>query len=103
MATGVELIVAERERQISGEGWTPAHDDEHSRGEMAWAAVCYAAPGSVYSVYRRPRGFVFVDPWPWAEEWDKRDKDNRVRHLAKAGALIAAEIDRLQRQPNETE
>jgi len=38
--------------------------------------------------------------WPWDEEWWKPDND-AVRNLAKAGALIAAEIDRLQRlQPN---
>ena len=35
--------------------------------------------------------------WPWREgEW-KPTPDDRVRDLAKAGALIAAEIDRIQR------
>lgn len=36
---GVSLIAAERARQISREGWTPEHDDEHRNGEMAISAV----------------------------------------------------------------
>lgn len=91
-STGADLIAAERQRQMAKEGWTPAHDDEHVSGELAWAAVCYAAPGSVYS-----DGSDMVDPWPWAKEWDKRDKHDRQRRLVIAGALIAAEIDRLRR------
>jgi hypothetical protein len=35
--------------------------------------------------------------WPWDREWWKPTPNNRIRELAKAGALIAAEIDRLQR------
>lgn len=38
--------------------------------------------------------------WPWEPGWWKPGKGNsyadRVRELVKAGALIAAEIDRLQ-------
>lgn len=40
--TVLEEIAAERQRQIEVEGWTPNHDDEHDRGEMANAAACYA-------------------------------------------------------------
>jgi hypothetical protein len=72
MATGVELIAQERERQVTEEGWSAEHDDGHVRAELAWAAVCYAAPANI----------------PNAE---------RIRMLVKAGALIAAEIDRLLR------
>lgn len=35
--------------------------------------------------------------WPFSQEWWKPTPDDRIRELAKAGALIAAEIDRLQR------
>jgi hypothetical protein len=35
--------------------------------------------------------------WPWDAEWWKPSPDS-VRNLVKAGALIAAEIDRLQRK-----
>lgn len=87
---GAAAIAVERARQMSAEGWTPEHDDEHGDGAMAWAAVCYAAPGPVCNA----RG---VDPWPWDASWDKREKHPRTRRLIIAGALISAEIDRLLR------
>jgi hypothetical protein len=110
---GVALIAAERKRQIEAEGWTPSHDDEwHGDDELAWAAVCYAAPDRVYRKHEEQEiegGYggepsevsttvTFQDPWPWEEEWDKRQKHDRLRQLVIAGALIAAEIDRLKRQ-----
>ncbi|HGM7247685.1 TPA: hypothetical protein ACKQE9_006505, partial [Pseudomonas aeruginosa] len=33
-------VQAERRRQITAEGWTPEHDDEHADGQMARAAAC---------------------------------------------------------------
>lgn len=95
---GIELIIDERQRQIEVEGWTPEHDDEHICDEMARAAACYAMSEEHrdYDV----RGLV-VDysptGWPWADEWWKPTPDDRIRELVKAGALIAAEIDRLLR------
>lgn len=84
---GAELIAAERQRQIEGEGWTAEHDDKHDNGELARAAVCYAEGGT---------GVGLHEIWPWfQEEW--KPSGDRVRDLTKAGALIAAEIDRLQR------
>lgn len=110
MKTGVELIAAERERQITQEGWAPEHDDGHSGGEMALASVCYASPVPIKARLMKLcscrdaecshfDGIVasWQDPWPWGEECDKRSNPDRIRNLVKAGALIAAEIDRLQR------
>lgn len=34
-------IDAERQRQISVEGWTPEHDDQHDDGSLLQAAVFY--------------------------------------------------------------
>ena len=108
--TGIERIVDERARQIAKEGWTPEHDDQHVKGELAVAGALYATPIPLLEMRERedPHRFVFLDPWPgwWAEEWDKRLKersasattDERIRELEKAGALIAAEIDRLLRK-----
>jgi hypothetical protein len=89
---GLELIRCERERHKSREGWTPEHDDKHTGQEMALAAICYAIP-------RPALGEGIEYPWPstWDEGWFKPSKDNRIRDLEKAGALIAAEIDRLMR------
>lgn len=88
MKTGAELITEERQRQIEVEGWTPEHDKEHFDDSMAFAAAAYAIPH--YSKIDRS------DIWPWEQKWWKPTPDNRIRELQKAGALIAAEIDRLQ-------
>lgn len=91
--TGAELIAAERERQVEWEGWTPEHDDEHESGELARAGAIYAEQAG------RDWGELLHAPygWPWDEQWWKPTGD-AVRDLTKAGALIAAEIDRLQRR-----
>ena len=82
---GLARIVAERRRQISEEGWDDYHDALHDNDELARAAATYAMPD-------RLRRMV---EWPFDLEWWKPTPDNRIRELEKAGALIAAEIDRL--------
>lgn len=102
VVSGVGLIDAERQRQISEEGWTAEHDDAHDKGQMAGAAACYAMAASGFEnphcikAKRLDMDFP-VRIWPWADSWWKPADDDRVRELVKAGALIAAEIDRLQR------
>lgn len=97
--TGVELIAAERQRQIEVEGWTPDHDDEHDDGQIAKAAAVYALPDEVRSTIVdgpfRLTAFLWPRSWHWG--WFKPTPNDRVRELVKAGALCAAEIDRLQR------
>lgn len=108
--SGVDLIAKERTRQVEREGWTSAHDDGHDAGELAMAAACYASPDLLYVEERHVNSIGFIDPWPWDEGYDKRPRNgneilpnhrltvsNRIHQLAKAGALIAAEIDRLLR------
>jgi hypothetical protein len=101
--TGIELIAVERQRQVDVEGWTPKHDDEHKYGELAQAAqaYCYAA------IHQAVHGADDMDflkllpnsfPKNWVSEWWKPSPDP-IRNLVKAGALIAAEIDRIQRLP----
>lgn len=99
--SGVQLISDERKRQIEEEGWTPGHDDEHGVGDLACAAIAYtyegiARQGEWTNFCRVPRGQVPKD-WPWAAGWWK-PKEDPVRNLVIAGALIAAEIDKLQRR-----
>lgn len=89
---GASLIAAERQRQITAEGWTPEHDDEHGDGELVQAAACYALPPH-YRVFDEDASAP--QDWPWDAEWWK--PGDRIRELVKAGALIAAEIDRLRR------
>jgi hypothetical protein len=98
MKTGIELIAEERERQISQKGYNSQHDDEHGAGELAMAAMCYSMLPLWRPAEMAPLG------WPWSnmEPLDGfKPSDNRIRELQKAGALIAAEIDRLQRVSND--
>lgn len=92
--SGIELITAERQRQITEEGWTAEHDDEHRHAELLEAAHCYSHAART-GVLHPPNG------WPWEPSWWK-PTDDPIRNLTKAGALIAAEIDRLQRQRKTT-
>lgn len=86
---GAQLIAAERARQISVEGYTAEGDDRQTAGELAMAAACYALPPTL-----REEPLPML--WPWSGMvW--RPSPARIRELAKAGALIAAEIDRVRR------
>lgn len=87
---GIESIAAERQRQIEAEGWSAEHDDAHDRDELSAAAACYAHFGWV-----RPSNGEAPSEWPWSPDWWK-PKDRRA-DLVRAGALIAAEIDRIDR------
>lgn len=71
----------ERERQVTEEGWSEAHDDGHTDNELALAAACYAIGNAAL--------------WPWSLSWWK--PAGRRRDLVKAAALIIAEIERLDR------
>lgn len=96
-------IAAERLRQIDGEGRTADHDDGYVAGELASAAAAYAYVASVPDSMRRLVSGIYsiqnlsriADLWPWEAHWWK-PKDRRA-DLVRAGALIAAEIERLDR------
>jgi hypothetical protein len=96
-------IRAERGRQQSEEGWTTAHDDAHGDGSLAKAAASYAYAAAlperirrfVTGIYSLSNDGTLSVLWPWAASWWK-PKDPR-RDLIRAGALIVAEIERLDR------
>ena len=90
MKPGIELIAEERQRQLDEEGWTPEGDAKHKDGELIRAALCYADSCNPFAKYVGP------NTWPWDSVWDKRHQHSTKRRLVIAGALIAAEIDRLQ-------
>lgn len=97
--TGIELIAEERQRQINVEGWTPEHDPLHDNGQLSAAAASYAlAPFMKFSI-RNGHQAPAKPLWPnnWEVKWWKPTPNDRIRELQKAGALIAAEIDRLNR------
>lgn len=89
--TGIEMIAAERKRQVEIEGRTPEHDEQHFSGELASAAAVYALCDGVAPAYLTEQQVLML--WPWDSYFFK--PSDRIRNLVKAGALIAAEIDRL--------
>lgn len=83
-------VLAERVRQISSEGWTPEHDDQYRPGEMLMAADSYIS----WNCGEYEPGTAPIN-WPWKLEWFKPTTERR--NLEKAGALILAEIERIDR------
>lgn len=95
--SGVEAIAAERRRQVDEEGFTPEHDAGHDLRSLTAAARAYLTTGSDPNL-RGSRSTSDVRArrmWPWEPEGFKPDYG--LRDLVKAGALIAAAIDRLER------
>ncbi len=81
-------VINERNRQVNVEKYSRERDDDWGRnGELAQAASCYAG----ITCERPPQPFN----WPWGSAWWK--PSTRRRNLVKAGALILAEIERLDR------
>jgi hypothetical protein len=101
---GIEQIIQERARQKSVEGFLNEHDDKHTGNELSAAAASYTIACIDELLPKLPPGAKLPPPptWPFSKkDWKPADK---IRNLVKAGALIAAEIDRLQRLPtNELE
>ncbi|MGE0724740.1 MAG: hypothetical protein AB7O45_10210 [Alphaproteobacteria bacterium] len=88
-------LVEERERQVDVEGYSTDHDDRHHTGDLAGVAGFYA-----HSAWKT--AYAGADPdrepplgWPWDDQWWK--PSTARRDLVKAGALILAEIARIDR------
>lgn len=89
----LDLITAERRRQIEAEGWGEGHDDLHTNGELSAAAFIYLNHGTALETILRSDGTPIG--WPWERSWWK--PQDRRRNLERAGALFLAEIDRRKR------
>lgn len=91
---GVDRIARERRRQVEVEGWTPEHDDGHTDGILALAGAAMAVEST------GPEGHVRSDLFgahPWVGDLVDKHHGDPIRCLEVAGALIAAEMDRLER------
>lgn len=106
MKTGVKIIAEERLRQVE-EGYTSEKDDTQ-KGNLSDAAAIYALGNNDRLCMLEGGDSILETFWPWSMEDYKPAKykiadsykeicKQRIHELAKAGALIAAEIDRLQR------
>jgi hypothetical protein len=86
MKTGIELIAQERNEQIEKHEWTLEWDvKENSKKELKKAAIALL------------EGEVNIFPANWDDELCQKMVDKSYKdRLIIAGALIAAEIDRIQ-------
>ena|ERR1700733_12994892 len=82
MKTGAQRILDERARH-EAKGWTATHDDKHDKKELVLEAEYLLTGNSTH------------DTWGLVQK--SFNEGGRIRQLTVAGALIAAEIDRLQR------
>lgn len=107
MTSGIEVIAKERQRQIQQKGFNKIHDSQYKTSALNNAAICYAifagSSNSMREAIRQQVKFGHTPGgWPWdLQSWKPSDDNcdsSRIRELAKAGALIAAEIDRLKRK-----
>lgn len=96
MSDAARDVLAERARQFSEEGFALDHDDQHEPGTLAMAAASYAVAASYASanLFPMPKGKPPTS-WPWDKKWWK--PGDARRDLIKAGALILAEIERIDR------
>lgn len=89
-AHGADLIREERRRQMEAEGYDATHDRHHTPQVLCRAAVGYALHDDPSKLVAESAARL----WPWAQDfWKPKDQ---LRNLVRAGALIAAAIDRLQ-------
>lgn len=88
---GAGLIAFERNRQKMEEKYSEIHDSDHDNDELLLAAISY-----IENIIWPPiEGESVPEIWPWEQEsWKPKD---RKRNLIRAGALIAAELDRMWR------
>ncbi|AZE47177.1 hypothetical protein C4K04_1487 [Pseudomonas chlororaphis] len=91
----LQSVLAERIRQIQIHCFYPEQDEEFVDGDLAIAAACYATEAFAQATETEGAMRIAPESWPWmAVTWRPRDQR---RNLVKAGALILAEIDRLDR------
>lgn len=97
VSAAVHDVIAERDRQITAEGWTPEHDDKYEDSQLSRAAAGYTvhAAGNGYRTARAYQTAPAPVLWPWSPHWWKPTTPRR--DLVKAAALILAEIERIDR------
>lgn len=87
-------VLVERNRQVQAKGYTAAEDDGYTKGELAKAAHAYVLQ-AVFPAFIGGQPDAVPWSWPWSRSTFKRGSIRRM--LAKAAALIIAEIERVDR------
>lgn len=85
MKSGIQLITEERNRQIFKLNYTVDNDCGYINNEL-----------SLYAIQHILRFNPFDDPHQPPDEIKANELQKRIVDLTQAGALMAAEIDRIQ-------
>lgn len=105
LKSGIEIIAIERKRQIEELGYDYTNDALYANEELARAGAWYSLPSfdrikfELMQTKNRDKKSV-INIWPWDRRYYKPSPESRIKELAKAGALIAAQIDYLQNKTN---
>ncbi|WP_119792060.1 hypothetical protein [Flavobacterium anhuiense] len=95
MKTGIELITEERQKQIYKHGFTAEH---HALNSEKWYDKDQLVKASIYLLEPEtsPEDLQNKIPFNWDKDWfiNLNSREFKER-LIIAGALIAAELDRL--------
>lgn len=86
MKTGLEQITEERVKQITKYGYTAFHDSGYQNQELLFGALTYL----MCAISGKDTGLQY---WPFEQQYFH--SEGYVESLKKAGAFIAAELDRL--------
>lgn len=91
LSGAMRAVIAERERQQSGEGYDASHDDGYPPGELAAAGAAYLTTNQSTGSWNDP-----PELWPWSlAHWNPKDlRRNLVRGLA----LGLAELEKFDRK-----
>jgi hypothetical protein len=92
MKTGLELITEERVKQIAKYNHTAFNDQCYKNKELLRAALAYLKT-AIGSEETLTESWPMED-WPWDISYFK--DEGYIENLKKAGAFIAAELDRVQ-------
>jgi hypothetical protein len=87
MKNGIELITEEREKQVNKYNHTAASDSIYKDKELLRASMTYL----MLALTQSTDGKQY---WPWHPDW--LHNEGYIENLKKAGAFIAAELDRVQ-------
>jgi hypothetical protein len=84
----MQAVIAERFRQIEGEGWSLEHDDAHLAHELARAGAAYVLHAGIANISSPPE-------WPWPGQWWK--PAGYRRDMVRGVALQIAEGEKFDR------
>lgn len=96
MSDFLNLVKAERQKQINKHGYTPEYDDEHTDGSIADAGACYG--GTPITIFKTEAQYDYSPLFPWDTKYFKKVYHDRKQQLVIGAAFYMAEYERIVRE-----